>query len=753
MALACTSVSCSQKPAAVSSAEAIRRGDEAFAKKDFRAAVAAYQIAVRNEPDNGEFHLKLADALRGNQQWPNSFSEAIRASDLLPTNREAQLLAIEAMNGTQRFDDALDRLGPILKATPDDPRVLTLFGNATAHILADTYALLQISEAWRKGVNVDGVRLKFRKLTTKVEDAEAERAFRKAIAIDPKLYTARMSFIGFLWATNRLDEGASMLKAAADEAPTHAFLSRTLGLYYEQREQFEDAERYLKIAAAAGDRDSCLTLSDFYKRRGRLAEGLTALLPAMAEDPDLQATLRSAEIEFALGEAAKAGERVDKVLKAKPRDAHALRVKAAALLATGSAPEALGFAREAVASDPVSREARIVLGQALVANGDLARAFDEYSQAWQTNTRDPAVAKALARVAFSLGRFGIASDLANQSLRLKPGDVDAAVILVRSHIRLGEFQAADRALTSFTGKKDSPVILALQGKILSTAGKTELARAAFSKALQQDQDAIEALGGLVELEVKAGQAARIRPQVDQALARHPKEPAYLLMSAEIATAEKNVARAEKDLRTVLDLDSAREDAALMLASLMADQGRLKDAQQVAEKSLERLPTSARVRMKLGEILELQGSPSEAQTQYEKVIADNQLAGATTEMIEAFNTASARLATLFANQGIKLDQALQLASAAKRYRPDNPLYSDALGWVHVRKERARLGLPHLETAVGADPANPVFRYHLAAAYEQLGELAKARTELTRALAANPRFIGADDARALLRAIGK
>jgi Flp pilus assembly protein TadD len=145
--------------------------------------------------------------------------------------------------------------------------------------------------------------------------------------------------------------------------------------------------------------------------------------------------------------------------------------------------------------------------------------------------------------------------------------------------------------------------------------------------------------------------------------------------------------------------------------------------------------------------------SEAQAQYEKVISDNQLAGATTDMIEAFNAASARLAALFANQRIKLDQALQLASAAKRHRPSDPFFSDTLGWVHVRKDRARLGLPYLEAAVNSEPNNPVFRYHLGVAYEQLADLAKARNELTRALQANPRFLGAEDARTLLKAIGK
>jgi predicted Zn-dependent protease len=135
------------------------------------------------------------------------------------------------------------------------------------------------------------------------------------------------------------------------------------------------------------------------------------------------------------------------------------------------------------------------------------------------------------------------------------------------------------------------------------------------------------------------------------------------------------------------------------------------------------------------------------------MSDNQLAGATTDMNDAFNTASARLASLFANQGIKLDQALQLASSAMRYRPGDPFFADTLGWIHVRKNRAGVGRPYLETATDKEPANPVFRYHLGVAYEQIGEFSKARSELTRAVQGNAKFKGADEARALLKAIGK
>ncbi len=52
----------------------------------------------------------------------------------------------------------------------------------------------------------------------------------------------------------------------------------------------------------------------------------------------------------------------------------------------------------------------------------------------------------------------------------------------------------------------------------------EAARASFLKALQVDRDSLEALAGLVGVEVRAHHLERVRSRVDQAAARHPRDP-------------------------------------------------------------------------------------------------------------------------------------------------------------------------------------------------------------------------------------
>jgi Flp pilus assembly protein TadD len=59
---------------------------------------------------------------------------------------------------------------------------------------------------------------------------------------------------------------------------------------------------------------------------------------------------------------------------------------------------------------------------------------------------------------------------------------------------------------------------------------------------------------------------------------------------------------------------------------------------------------------------------------------------------------------------------------------------------------------LETAAQGSPKDPLIRFHLGMAYNQAGEIGKARTTLKEALQLGPQFAGADEARKTLSEIG-
>jgi len=726
--------------------DAVTRGDAALAANKFAEAITAYRIAAGVDGQDGSVRLKLAIAYRGLRQWPSATREAILAADLLPENRVAQLQAIEALNNQGRFLDAVGRAGPYLMKEPHSPELLILFANGKARLATTTSGLYDLQEALRHGRDFEGARLRLRPTASQSDDREAERAYREAFQLAPKEFNSDLALAGFLWAAGDAEEGSTLLRAAADETPSHSFLSRAFGLYCHYRGRDAEAEKYLLIAASRGEVDSRLALADFFRwtKRPEKAIPILADLVTTGNDASGEATLRVAEIELSMGRADDAMRRAEAVLARAPNNPWALQIKADVLLRSGDVQGARNTARDAVLSGPTSREAHWVLARALVASGALDDAFVEYTTVWRDDGRDAVVAREFSALALRLNKPDVALEMAEQSVTLDPRNREGGLALARAQVRVADFAGAERTLAPLiAGRTLSRDELLLQGAIQAGRGHEDAARASYQRVLDLERDSRDALSGLVALEMKAKQFAHVRPLVERAVAAHPREAVYLLLDARIAHAMGDKARAEARLRTALEVDPANEDAALLFGDVLTGQARLTEARAVLEAALARHPASLALQMARALVLEALNLPAEARTQYEAIVAVNRDDA----------VASWRLAAIYANQGENLDVAVQLASLARRKLPDDPVVSDVLGWVYVRKRIANAGLSYLEAAVRAQPSNALFHYHLGVAYERLGQFVKARDELLRALAIDPKFPGAADAKSILAGISK
>ena len=146
---------------------------------------------------------------------------------------------------------------------------------------------------------------------------------------------------------------------------------------------------------------------------------------------------------------------------------------------------------------------------------------------------------------------------------------------------------------------------------------------------------------------------------------------------------------------------------------------------------------------VGVILETQGKRDEARRSYEATVA---------EMTNA-PVAANNLAFMYAEEGKNLDVALQLATSAKQQVPDSAEVDDTLGWVYYKKDLATLAVGPLEESLKKMPDNADILYHLGLTYARIGEKAKAREALERALKLNPRLAGAASARQTLASVSQ
>ncbi|NTW51227.1 MAG: tetratricopeptide repeat protein [Chlorobiaceae bacterium] len=94
-------------------------------------------------------------------------------------------------------------------------------------------------------------------------------------------------------------------------------------------------------------------------------------------------------------------------------------------------------------------------------------------------------------------------------------------------------------------------------------------------------------------------------------------------------------------------------------------------------------------------------------------------------LDGHNTlAMNNLAYLYAEEGLMLSQALQLAQNAVMLDPDNGVFLDTLGWVHYRLGSYDLARQMIEKAIGTGLDEPEVFRHLAQVYEKLGNPEKA-----------------------------
>ena len=114
-------------------------------------------------------------------------------------------------------------------------------------------------------------------------------------------------------------------------------------------------------------------------------------------------------------------------------------------------------------------------------------------------------------------------------------------------------------------------------------------------------------------------------------------------------------------------------------------------------------------------------------------------------------AANNLAFIYAERGINLDVALQLATSAKQRMPNDPSVDDTIGWIYYKKDLPSLAVRPLESALKQLPNNAELLVHLGLTYAKLGEKEKARQTLERALKLDPRVVGGQEAKRVLASV--
>jgi putative PEP-CTERM system TPR-repeat lipoprotein len=724
--------------------EYLQKGKAYAAQKKYPEATIEFKKAIQQDVRFAEAYFELGQAFAASGDLRNALPAYTRAADLAPNNVDANLKAGTLMLVARHFQDAKTRARAILVNDGTNVQALMLLGNALAGLqsLDDAVAVAE------RAAQLDPERAGLHSNVGVLELArgnveQAETAFKRAVAADPKGVKPLLALANFYQNVGRLADAERTLRQAIANDPTNPRPNQILGTLLISTDRALEAEPFIKTATdRIGTVEARLALADYYLSIGKVDLSLQLLQQVASTTEGYSAgRIRTAMISYASGKTAEAHKILKEVLAKDPKNASALAVEGRLLLAEHKVNEALALATQALIADQRSSQAYVTLGQVHLARHAPEDARKAFAEALNNDPSRVDAQVELAKIHYARKELDTSIDYAQRGIKTDPNSLEAHLALVRGlSVRPDDLPKADAELRQLLAKyPQSSEVHSAAGVVLLARNDTAAARKAFSHALELNPDNMEALGGLTALDFGMRKGADARARVEARLAASPQPKAdLLLLAAKIYTVTKETDKTEAMLRKLVDVDPSNLEAYNLLGQFYLATRKLDAARAEFTLITQREPKSVTAQTMLGLLAQAGGDLDGAKKAYEAAVQANPRAAA----------ASNNLAWLYATSGGNLDTALQLAQSARAQMPDSAEVADTLGYVYYKKEMPGFAVPVLMQCVEKDANNPTYAFHLGLVYAQSGEDAKARQFLTKALKLNPKFEGADEAKRAL-----
>jgi Tfp pilus assembly protein PilF len=403
----------------------------------------------------------------------------------------------------------------------------------------------------------------------------------------------------------------------------------------------------------------------------------------------------------------------------------------------------LETAEAAVAADTSSVDAHLARGRVLVASGRVEQAKRTFQQVLALNPRVAAARVELARLELRAGATENSVTLAAQATRQAPQRVDARIVLAKGLMVRGDYAGAEAALNeAFQAAPEEAAVHAQIGLLQVLKLNRNAARQAFTRALQLDDLQLDAIGGITSLDIAEGQRASAVTRLEGLLQRAPTNTGVLMIAARAHASLKDFSAAEALLLKVMELEPNLLDAYSLLGSVYVSQRKLEPARAQFEKVAAAQERPIAALTMIGMIHQMQRRGDEARQTFERVLSIDPRAG----------VAANNLAWMYAESGSSLELAAQLAETAKAALPNRAEVHDTLGWVHYKRDAFPQAIEAFQRSLELDPRSADASYHLALAYERIGDKARARLALEQYLKLDGTSSRSTEAKRRLESLG-
>jgi tetratricopeptide (TPR) repeat protein len=563
-------------------------------------------------------------------------------------------------------------------------------------------------------------------------------------------------------------------KQAIKTDPSAPYIAEELSEFYVQTGQLDKAMQEANdlLKANPTNNNARKILARIYSRQigdpdqgkvdqAMLKNALEQYLKITQQDPkDVESLSMLARLYRVSQDNAAAEKAYRQVLELDPNEDDALNGLAMVYADRGDLPNAITMLKQAVEKNPDARTI-VMLAEFYEQVKDFSNAADTMKQALTLTNDNVRVRRAWAVDLYAAGRFDEAlaafQELATDDPKNVPLQLQIAEILEKKH----DFAGAGAALAKAHAVENTPQVRFAEEELLRLQGKTQQAVTALQALLNDtkkdqytDPEKVERMRmlnilGATQLDagktteavaafrqisdIDATLASRVEAQIieayrtvkdyklarqeaDSSLKKFPGERGLIFEHASILA---DLGQTEPALNELKALPNAPKDRETLVAiAQIQDKAKRFEDERKSLDSADALSANAQDKQAIefyrGAMYEREKNFDAAEKAFRSVLA------ADPENAGAMNY----LGYMFADRGVRLDEAQQLISKALDLDPGNGAYEDSLGWVYYRLDRLDQAADALRMAVDKVGKDPTVHDHLGDVYFKQGKIREA-----------------------------
>ncbi|MBI4466464.1 MAG: tetratricopeptide repeat protein [Acidobacteria bacterium] len=488
-------------------------------------------------------------------------------------------------------------------------------------------------------------------------------------------------------------------------------------------EEFEHITRL-----APGDTEALLNLARLYRMNNDLAQAEAALKKLLGVEPQSETALAALALLYSdRGQYQKAIDLLQEAAAGSP-SGKLLASLAYAYEQANDFDNAIQTYRRAFEQDEDNLELRRRLAESLVRADRLEEALSEYRALAEVDPEDPQTQLRLSQVYRHLGRFPEARAALEKAKQLAPDSLEMAFNESFLYEAQGDFRGAIAVLSEMVARMTQASAdydeqeRHSRSIVLERLGTLHRQTEAYEEAVQVfelllplgEEEARRGYAQIIETQRQARQFDAAVARARQGLERFPEDADLKLQLATLLGDRGELERGVELARSLLDASPADRQIYLALAQIYERNKRFPEAEAAvaeAEKLSQPGVEMEYVHFLRGALYERQKKYDLAEEQFRKVLAMNPESAVTLNY----------LGYMFADQGMKLEESVELLERAVKIEPYNGAYLDSLGWAYFRLNQLGKAEEYLRRAVERISRDPTIHDHLGDLYYKLGRL--------------------------------